>query len=227
MPCRVPRFVPVNITSSSSLPTPFRSRRAAFTFSVVVAVALNAAVLGVAAAVASARGANSQPMRSTSWVTVVDFAPRTAPQRIAEVVPAPGAAPLPAPPQAATATVPKILPPAPVTPARSEQAPTEEPPTRYYRYGEVDAPAAPDGDWNLDTSLLDTARLERIVFEVFVDATGKVVGCSVLEPETLDATTRLVLETRLGEARLQPAVRHGAAVASTRTIEVSVSSGEN
>lgn len=222
--------VPVNSTSPFLPILPVRSRRAAFTLSVLAAVVLNLTVLGVVAAVAATWGANPQSTRSTSWVTVVSVQPRAPATSIAAHEKVAGGAAVPVPtrePPTAEPMAPKIRPAAPSTAALTEPEAIDEPSIRYYRYGEVDEPAVPEGDWNLDTSLLDSARLGRVVFEVYVDAAGKVVGCSVLEPETIDAPTRLALEARLGEARLQPAVRHGVAVASMRTIEVSVSTVEN
>ena len=91
---------------------------------------------------------------------------------------------------------------------------------RFYRSSEVDRPAEPDSDWNLDTAVLDVAGVERLVFEVFISHNGEVVGCTILEPVALDSQARQTIEDRLRQTALQPAVLGGAAVASVRRIEV-------
>ena len=93
---------------------------------------------------------------------------------------------------------------------------------RYYRIGEVDRPAVPESDWNLDTAALDSAGLSRMVFEVFVSREGLVVGCTILEPARLADEIRTRLEDRLKQSVLQPARRDGEAVASVRKIEIEV-----
>ena len=92
---------------------------------------------------------------------------------------------------------------------------------RFYRSSEVDRPAEPDSDWNLDTAVLDAAGVERLVFEVFIGHNGEVIACTILEPASLDAQARQTIEERLRQTVLQPAVRAGTAVASVRRIEVS------
>ena len=92
---------------------------------------------------------------------------------------------------------------------------------RFYRSSEVDRPAEPDSDWNLDTAVLDVAGVERLVFEVFIGRNGEVVACTILEPVALDSQARQTIEDRLRQTALQPAVLGGAAVASVRRIEVS------
>lgn len=93
---------------------------------------------------------------------------------------------------------------------------------RFYRSGEVDRPAEPDSDWNLDTAALDSASIQTLVFDIFVNRDGEVVGCKILAPATLPDSTRDALEDRLRQTVLRPALRGGTAVASVRRIEVSV-----
>jgi hypothetical protein len=94
---------------------------------------------------------------------------------------------------------------------------------RFYRSDEVDQPATPDSDWNLDAVALDSSGINRLVFEIFVDGTGRVVGCTILEPRSLNADTRRILSERLSATTLQSAMRQGQAVASVRRIEMTVS----
>ena len=96
---------------------------------------------------------------------------------------------------------------------------------RFYRSSEVDRPAEPDSDWNLDTAALDTAGIERLVFDIFISSDGAVVGCTIVEPFGLADDARQLLEARLRKTALQPASRRGEPVASVRRIEVSVLPG--
>ena len=96
----------------------------------------------------------------------------------------------------------------------------------YYEFGEVDTPALPDTDWNLDPDLLDALGVSRMVFEVFISETGEVVDCHVIEPEALDPDARQTLEARLRQTTLQPALRGGRSVASLRKIELSLAPAE-
>lgn len=91
---------------------------------------------------------------------------------------------------------------------------------RFYRFDEVDRPAIPDSDWNLDTQFLDAAGVSRLVFEVFVSAAGEIVECTIVEPGTLDDDVRQRLVDRLRQSTIEPAMRAGLPVASVRKIEV-------
>jgi len=119
---------------------------------------------------------------------------------------------------------PESPPTTPVAPATVLQTPHDSPDAaaRFYRTGEVDRPAFPDSDWNLDTAVLDAAGLERMVFEVYINDRGEVVRCKILEPFDLAEPLRLTLEGRLRQTRLSPATRAGVAVASVRRIQLSV-----
>ncbi|MDQ6681011.1 MAG: hypothetical protein M3Y67_08615 [Pseudomonadota bacterium] len=99
-------------------------------------------------------------------------------------------------------------------------------PVRFYTFSEVDSPAAPDSDWNLDVGALDAIGLKRLVFEVLVSDRGEIVGCTILDPPGLDDNVRRGLEQRLRETSLQPALRAGRFVASERRIELFVSSAQ-
>ena len=113
-------------------------------------------------------------------------------------------------------------------PAAGANAPASDAATAspYYGFDEVDTPALPDTDWNLDPSLLDALGVSRMVFEVFISETGAVVDCHVIEPDALDPDARQTLETRLRQTTLQPALRGGRSVASLRKIELSLAPDE-
>lgn len=97
-------------------------------------------------------------------------------------------------------------------------------PVLFYPFREVDSPAFPSSDWNLDIDTLDQFGVERLVFEVLVNDRGEVVGCSVLQPTNLADDIKRDLEKRLSETSLLPALRSGQLVASVRRIELIVAS---
>ena len=190
----------------------------ALAISLLLATGMNVLALGgVAEVVAQWRSASGQA-RETSWITTVAVASPVTGESKPE---SPAANPArakragtPAPDRQHRETAPSTN--APAAPAEGTS------PVRFYRFREVDSPAEPDSDWNLDTAALESAGLNRLVFEVFVSSTGELVECTILEPETLGADTRRTLEDRMRQTRLQPALRGGSPVASVRRIEVSV-----
>jgi hypothetical protein len=95
-------------------------------------------------------------------------------------------------------------------------------PTLFYGFQEVDSPAYPTSDWNLDVDALDAIGVTRLVFEVLISDSGDVVGCTVLDPTDLTDDVRRRLEQRLSETTLEPARRAGQLVASMRRIELVV-----
>lgn len=123
--------------------------------------------------------------------------------------------------------------PSPATPrpldtrAASARSAREEPaaarPTRFYRLSEVDVPAQPSADWNIDLEALDKLGLTRLAFEVLVDERGVIVSCTILDPPALAADLRAALESRLHETPMTPAWRHDVRVPSVRRIELFVS----
>ena len=114
--------------------------------------------------------------------------------------------------------------PRPTSPKARTVAPsTDAPqPVLFYAFGEVDNPAYPAADWNVDIDTLDQIGIRRLVFEVLVSDRGEVVGCTVLDPSGLPEDTRRDLEMRLSQTRLLPAERAGRLVASMRRIELVV-----
>ena len=194
-------------------------QRNSFALSVVAAFALNGLAIGAFAAAVARWQAPADASGTTSWITAVALPPPAlersevvAPARLSPAVDSTPAHPAVAPPLQRLEVAPPVAPPS---------AGEANNPVRFYRSSEVDRPAEPDSDWNLDTAVLDAAGVETLVFEIFIDRDGRVVGCRVLEPATLDTAARQMLEQRLRETALQPAMRGGAAVASVRRIEVS------
>jgi hypothetical protein len=213
------------MTTSPSHRAPGREikqRRRAAATSLLIALALNLGALGaVGAVVAQWRIGGSAPNHAGAVITmfVVPRAlPDAAPESTLRSAPV-QREPIkvqPEPQRQTPATATQALAPTIVAPSDATNA------IRYYSIAEVDRPAIPDSDWNLDTAAFDAAGLSRMVFEVLVGAAGEVAGCAILEPETLDDTSRARLEERLRQTVLQPALRDGVAVPSVRRIEISV-----
>jgi hypothetical protein len=102
------------------------------------------------------------------------------------------------------------------------QAPSDpESPIPYYNFPDVDTPAEPESDWNLDAATLDGLGLKTLVFDVYISHTGEVVGLTILQPEGLDDAARTRLQQRMSLTTVQPAVREGRAVNSVRRIRLS------
>ena len=204
------------MTSFATHPDPPTTRRG-FALSVAAAVMLNGLAIGAFAAVVTRWHAPSGASSQAAWVTTFTVA-RPTPELAATAPPARAMAE-PNPDAIAAAPLPRL------TAAAATKAPPQPldggSAVRFYRSSEVDRPAEPDSDWNLDTAVLDTAGVDRLVFEVFIGRNGEVVGCTILEPTALNPQARQTIENRLRQTALQPAVRGGAAVASVRRIEVS------
>jgi hypothetical protein len=185
----------------------------------VLALIVNAGALGLAveASHGSAVGVQSGAARSASMILVaahdepaVAVSSRgTAAPTIAETPPRqrPLAAPAPVARTARRTTAPPSAAPQPVI---------------FYGFHDVDQPAFPIDDWNLDIDTLDRAGMQRLAFEVLVSDQGTVVGCTVLEPAELPDDLKRELERRIAETHLLPAERAGQFVASSRRIELSV-----
>ena len=220
-------------------PNPFpppAARRASFALSAGAALALNGLALAVVAAAAGPwqPGAAPPPQR-VAWITSIGLGapPAAASPAANPPLPAdpPAPAKRPAPPRVATAQ-----PPGPAaTPVPASRVPdpslatplatTDSPPDtgwRFYDFAEVERPAEPDSDWNLDPAVLDSSGVQTLVFDIFIGPAGEVVGCIILSPTELAPETRQLLEERLRQTVARPALRDGMAVASVRRIEVSV-----
>jgi hypothetical protein len=205
------------MSHATKVPAP-RPTLTAVAVSLSLAVALNALALGAFGSVVTQwRQAGAPRLSTGTWITAVALPERKS------VPPVEASGPNLQASSKADQT-PEPAPSTTVTPRTVLQATHGSPETaaRFYRTGEVDRPAFPDSDWNLDTAVLDVAGLERLVFEVYINDRGEVVRCKVLEPVDLAEPLRATLEGRLRETKLSPATRAGAPVPSFRRIELSV-----
>jgi hypothetical protein len=134
---------------------------------------------------------------------------------------APNAAPSGATSHASAAPKLAKLPTADTALAASARPPPQ--PVVFYTFREVDKPAFPESDWNLDIESLDDIGVQRLAFEVLISDRGDVVGCTVLAPDDLTDEVKHGLERRLSATRLLPAERRGQLVASVRRIDLTVS----
>ena len=210
----------------NQLPTPFSAPRngrpAALAACAVLAAIVNAGAIGLATQ-ASARWramptvATERPPNTPMTLTWVPDEPAAtavpAFTRTAEATVKPPSAPRRAPRSGSTARV---------TPVAEATGPPQQ--IVFYTYREVDSPAFPESDWNLDVGVLDEIGVQRLVFEVLVSDHGQVVGCTVLQPADLADDVKRGIEKRLSETALLPALRAGRLVASVRRIELLVAS---
>ena len=183
----------------------------------VLAVVLNAGAIGIAASASSASHgvavwrSYDTPPRTMTLVSAHDELSAPA----STLDPAPSGA-------ISNALVPKVakLPAARTAPASLASLPPS--PFVFYMFHEVDTPAFPESDWNLDVESLDAIGVQRLTFEVLISDRGDVVGCTVLAPSDLADDVKRGLEQRLSATRLLPAERGGQLVASVRRIELAV-----
>jgi hypothetical protein len=183
-----------------------------------LAVALNAGAIGIAASASSARPSvavskgDDKPLGPMTLVATHDEP--TVPASTFNATPN-GATPH-------AATPPKLAkrPAANTAPASSQLT---SQPVVFYTFHEVDKPAFPESDWNLDVESLDAIGVQRLAFEVLISDRGDIVGCTVLAPDDLTDEVKHGLEQRLSATRLLPAERRGQFVASVRRIDLTVS----
>lgn len=90
---------------------------------------------------------------------------------------------------------------------------------KFYSLAEVDQPASPAIEWQLDTALLRPGTLYHAIVEVLIDQDGQIVRSTIirLEPENRAARAALA---RLSSTRMFPARLQGSPVASRRSIEL-------
>ena len=183
--------------------------------SIGAALALNLLGIGAFAAATSQWLAPAGTPQRVPWMTVVALS-----EPVVEAESPQAALPSTAPtaPTTTTRSVATATPTAPPPPPHVEASS----PVRFYRSGEVERPAEPDSDWNLDAAALDALGTEVLIFDIFVSRNGEVLGCTVVAPATLADETRDSLERRLRQTIVRAAIRDGMPVASVRRIEVSV-----
>jgi hypothetical protein len=217
-------------------------RRVSFAASAGAAILLNGVALAVFATAAEPWQGAGAPARRIAWITSIDGAAGSATPNPASLnVPVTtraisrGAIPVVAkagaaarPPRQTTAAAKPSTEPAGLPPPATLPTPTasDDPPpfatVRFYESAEVEQPAEPDSDWNLDPALLDISGVQTLVFDVFIGPTGDVVGCTILAPAELAPDVRQTIEDRLRQTVARPALREGQAVASVRRIEVTI-----
>ena len=97
---------------------------------------------------------------------------------------------------------------------------TEPTMRRYFDVAEVDEPASPQPDWQLDIEQLVASGVRSLNFEVFVTEGGVAERCSILQMNPPNALPSPAVAARLCSTRLTPAKRQGLPVASVRRIEL-------
>ncbi|MDL2337795.1 MAG: hypothetical protein QFE16_08135 [Pseudomonadota bacterium] len=92
---------------------------------------------------------------------------------------------------------------------------------RYFGVNEVDVPAVPRPEWQVDVPLLMGLGVHSFSVDVLIGETGIAEHCTLtrIEPEQ-PATVRNAVAAQLCETALSPAMRRGIAVPSVRHIEL-------
>ena len=91
---------------------------------------------------------------------------------------------------------------------------------RYFDVSEVDTPAAPQPDWQVDVDRLLASGVRRLNFEVLVSDEGVAERCRIMLMDPPDSLPAPAVAARLCTTRMTPAMRQGSAVASIRRIEL-------
>ena len=141
-----------------------------------------------------------------------------------EAAPEPAVDPEPAPPPETATVAPAEDPVASTTSSptpRPLAAPDAAEAARYFNVGEVDKPAVPRPDWQVDVPLLMGLGVRSFSVDVLIDEAGTAEHCAVtrIEPEQ-SPDLRQVVAAKLCETVLSPAMRRGVAVRSIRHIEL-------
>ena len=92
---------------------------------------------------------------------------------------------------------------------------------RHFNVGEVETPAVPLPDWQVDVAMLLGLGVRSFSVEVLIDATGATEHCALtrIEPDQ-PPDVRDAVAAKLCETVLRPAMRRGIAVPSVRHIEL-------
>jgi hypothetical protein len=90
---------------------------------------------------------------------------------------------------------------------------------KFYTISEVDQPASPTVEWQLDTAVLRPGVLYHATLDVLIDQDGRIVQSTIIRLEPEDWAARAAL-ARLSDTRMLPARLHGNPVASRRHIEL-------
>ena len=100
-------------------------------------------------------------------------------------------------------------------------ATTLPPGKRYFDMSEVDDPAMPLPEWNVDVPMLMGLGVRSVSIDVLISETGVAQQCVVtrIEPQQ-PSSLQVTVASRLCDTVLRPAQRRGVAVASVRHIEL-------
>jgi hypothetical protein len=108
--------------------------------------------------------------------------------------------------------------PAPPSPAVTASSKTGV--RRYFDAAEVDTPAAPQPDWQVDIDRMIAAGVHRVNFEILVNEFGVAERCRITLMEPPQSLPPSQVAARLCTTRMTPAMRGGAPVPSVRRIEL-------
>ena len=93
--------------------------------------------------------------------------------------------------------------------------------TRYFDASEVDAPAMPLPEWQVDVAMLMAQGVRSVSVDVLISESGAAQQCAVTRVEPPQHPGLLAaVASRLCETTLRPAMRQGLAVPSVRHIEL-------
>jgi hypothetical protein len=93
--------------------------------------------------------------------------------------------------------------------------------TRYFDTSEVDAPAMPLPEWQVDVAMLMAEGVRSVSVDVLISESGAAQQCAVTRVEPPQQPDLLAaVASRLCETTLRPALRQGLAVPSVRHIEL-------
>ena len=190
----------------------------------LAAALLGAATLHVAAAVLMSRAAPGATSRAAAGVDqrrlTIELRPAalTAPsfEETAELPPEPSGEEITAAPVAeADPQSTSIGAPLPLADPEADES------ARYFNIGEVDTPAVPRPDWEVDVALLMGLGVRSFSVDVLINEMGTAEQCAVtrIEPDQSNEL-RHAVAAKFCETVLSPAKRRGVAVRSIRHIEL-------
>ncbi len=148
-------------------------------------------------------------------VRMVQEVDRSAPQSAPDALP-------PEPPSNSAPPQPPSLPMAIVPGQREGKTARFDTDIRFYTIEEVDRPALPRLDWELPLDSLAAAGLRRLVIQLWILDSGKIIGADIISatPPVLKEPDRRNIEQRLMQTDVAPAVKGVQRVASQRTLEI-------
>lgn len=110
-------------------------------------------------------------------------------------------------------------------PADGTSAPQPSIGTRYFDVSEVDTPAMPLPEWQVDVAMLMAQGVRSVSVDVLISEGGTAQQCAVTRVEPAQQPGLLAaVASKLCETPLRPALRQGLAVPSVRHIELVLAS---